>query len=626
LLLVAADRSAYLPLFPLALFGRKEHGQPGVFLLQRWQWLPDLPRRLKAAHYVAYEAGLDDHTESSGDAAAVALERLAQQLEARGPRRAPDPPPSATTYPDAGMEKRYLDWLANYILSKSKVWHKSPIEQSSRGRSKEWNKSIVEIGAHKKRRAEYGEGLRALLFRYNASDYALNPALSDLELSVRAGFGKRARIKNLARELRKYTKIVVLGDPGSGKSVCLRQLAYELAMSEWSRHDRPAILPLFVEMGAYNGWQDQQARKPTPILEFLAGSLRQHEAVAELPHAHPFLDYLADSLERLLEEGRIACIFDALDEMPQESYQERYQALKKFMQACEDLNPRNRFIYSCRSLDYDPSFSVDEVIIDPFDQRRIRKFLYQNLNAPEVAEALYRRIQEEEALAEIASNPFFLQALTYINVSSSVDAIRVPRTRGELIRLFVETLLGREAVLKQKEHLKRAGGLEVLQRFLAELGYALQERPEEGTSARTESFADIWKRYPEWPLLLWIARRARLLGKRGEEADQLVDTPPSVEPPRRIEFVHHRLQEFFAARELARRLEAGEDVGNYLEDIWWQETVILAIGIVNDPRPILQRMLAPRVETDDWLDEVLNQARLPIPGEAVKGHTDARPT
>jgi len=503
--------------------------------------------------------------------------------------------------PDESAEKSYLGWLANEIKNVSLQWHETP---------------IVQTPAHRKRPLGWRETWRAALFRHDPTDYTQNPALSDSDLSIRAGFGRRVKIKNLAKELRKFSKIIVLGDPGSGKSVCLRQLAFDLAVRELGRKGLPRKLPVFVDMGTYDGWEDKNARRPTPILTFLTQQLRSHESVHEAPRTHPLL-YMARNIERLLNEGRVTCIFDALDEMPQESYQERYQAIKNFMSAWEAK--KNQFVYSCRSLDYDPSFNVDEVIIDPFDRKRIYSFLHQHV--PHAAKILYRRIVEDESLEEMVSNPFFLQALAYINVpfqgaNGDSTVPWFPTTRGELLRVFVDTLLIREAQEKQKEQLSSIeGGLTTLRRFLSELGFVLQERRAGGTSVRTDTLDDIQRRYSDWPQLLWIAHRARILGKRGELADQLADSlPPGFTPPERVEFVHHRLQEFFAAEELAQRLAQGEAVEQYLDDIWWQETVILTVGILRDPRAILQRMLAPQADANQWVGDVVAQAmRLPSP-------------
>jgi predicted NACHT family NTPase len=374
-------------------------------------------------------------------------------------------------------------------------------------------------------------------------------------------------------------------------------------------------------MGAYEGWEDEAARRPTDVLKFVKESLQTRPSGTELPQTHP-AQFIASNLEAMLQVGRVCLIFDALDEMPQDSYQERYQALKEFMVMWEGFGD-NRFIYSCRILDYDPSFSVDEVIIDRFDRARISNFLKQH--APVVARDLYKRIIDDEALEELVSNPFFLQALAYINMVYPADTrapnpLWLPASRGELLKEFIEQLLEREAGIKQRKYLESVeGGLDTLRRFLSELAFTLQERKEGRTSAQTGSLYAIWQKYPQWQRLIWISRRARILGKRGEPAHDIVDTvPPNVTPPERIEFIHHRLQEFFAAEELARRLAAGEALSRYLEDIWWQETVVFAVGLIEEPQSIISRMLATRAETDEWVGVVLALAKDPLRKENEK--------
>jgi WD40 repeat protein len=95
LLLIAPDHSRYLPLFPLALFAALPSKRDGVYLLQGCQWRRGgRPRRIDRANYVAYQAELPDHEERADDAAASALQRLVERLEAT---LAPQAPIAAVT-------------------------------------------------------------------------------------------------------------------------------------------------------------------------------------------------------------------------------------------------------------------------------------------------------------------------------------------------------------------------------------------------------------------------------------------------------------------------------------------------------------------------------------------------
>lgn len=506
-------------------------------------------------------------------------------------------------------EKAYLRWMYLRTRNVASVWSARPqrnalplIPVPTPGRRSKlyWKDRL---------RLRFREAfVQARLFRHNLQDYRRNPVLAESDLSVRAGFGRRVKIRNLAKELRRFRKIVVLGDPGSGKSVCLRQLAASLATSGLKSKGAARTLPVFMDMGRYDGWLDLERRQPSAVIEFIRRSLLEEPCIREAPGTHSLL-YVAEHLEDLLSQGRITLIFDALDEMPQDGYQERYAELRTFMEAWEPAG--NRFVYSCRTLDYDPSFTVDEVIIDPFDLARIRSFI--ELNAPLMSGELYRRISEDESLAEMVATPFFLQALVFINQQTgqgmAPSVPHIPESRGRLLKEFADRLIEREIELKQSERLEAIPqGIECLRGFLGALAFALHNRREKGTSIRSEDLADLWHVYPDWQRLLQVATRARILGKRiNPETSEENDSPPD-----RIEFVHHRLEELFAAEELTRHFERGLPIETYLENIWWQETVILAIGSLDNPKPILENILAMRPGSSEWLSAVALEAKKPL--------------
>jgi hypothetical protein len=114
LLLVAADRGRYLPLFPLSLFGLRPNRKEGVFLLQGCRWQrPSQGRRLERATYVAYEAGIGEHTELANDLAASRLEQLLDRLTAThgvpAPGAAAPPAPDSSEDPDCDLPEVRLE-------------------------------------------------------------------------------------------------------------------------------------------------------------------------------------------------------------------------------------------------------------------------------------------------------------------------------------------------------------------------------------------------------------------------------------------------------------------------------------------------------------------------------------
>ncbi len=107
LLLVAGDRSRYLPLFPLSVF-RLQLQAPGIYFLQRPQWHQPAGRwQVRRACYVAYEVRLREreYEEGPGDLAARSLEQHLWRLEACLAGDAPAPGEAAGEAPaDPGQE------------------------------------------------------------------------------------------------------------------------------------------------------------------------------------------------------------------------------------------------------------------------------------------------------------------------------------------------------------------------------------------------------------------------------------------------------------------------------------------------------------------------------------------
>lgn len=480
------------------------------------------------------------------------------------------------------MERAYLDWMKDHLPEPL------PHEQNP-----------ISIPAT----------LRPKLVRFSTTA-PRHPLLKEIGQADRDEFRKGSTIRNLVKELRHQAQniAIVLGDPGSGKSVCLRQLASDICDQQIGRIGLPKTLPIFVEMKAYDRWEDT-SNEPLDILEFLKKSLRTHSSRSVDPK-HSGAMYVVDNLATILREGRATLIFDALDEMPQESYRQRTDALRKFVDDWSKYGPGNRFVFSCRWLDYNDAFPVNEIVIEPFDKARIKQYFNEYLKDPSSTDEFYQTIEEKETLREAVTNPFFLHALTEIKNRNLTE---IPSTRGDLIKTYIGILLDDIESQHSAKLAEINGGLPALRGFLAELGFAMQQT---GTSARPENLRLLWEKYPQWQQMVVLARKVSILRDEPVYTGPIKDTPTE-----RIEFKHHRFQEYFAAEALADRFNRGESIEQYLKDIWWQEVVLFAIASVNDTHAIIKLMLSLRQETEDWIEAVLAQAKDPF----AKGETEKEP-
>ena len=196
-------------------------------------------------------------TLSKAAASLVEWQRVSEAIQ-RGLARERGPEPSAPVpalltpqEPVLSQEKLYLKWLVGETRALSQPWQEAPI--------------LPTPARIHRSPDEEGQG-RALLYRRFPPDASQNPVLNVSARPAQAGSEAPVEIEDLAKALQKFQKVVVLGGPGSGKSVCLRRFARDLAGRELRRRGRPRTLPILVGMGAYSGQEDGG---PTPVLKFL---------------------------------------------------------------------------------------------------------------------------------------------------------------------------------------------------------------------------------------------------------------------------------------------------------------------------------------------------------------------
>ena len=214
--------------------------------------------------------------------------------------------------------------------------------------------------------------------------------------------------------------VVVLGAPGAGKSMLLRQLQTETARACLA--DPSAPIPFFVALNAYT------ADDPDP-LTWLRGRW------AEDGHGlEPF-----DTVRR---EGRLLLMADALNEVG------HHGDLGARLDRWRDMLPAfvmdgNRAVFTCRILDIGAGLSSPEVLVpqaevQPLSADQIREFLRHY--ASEDAEATFARITTDERQLTLYNTPFFLVLLVRLIRPDGT----LPASRAALFAGFIRVALQRE--------------------------------------------------------------------------------------------------------------------------------------------------------------------------------------
>jgi formylglycine-generating enzyme required for sulfatase activity len=342
-----------------------------------------------------------------------------------------------------------------------------------------------------------------------------------------------------ALTLHAKSRLVILGDPGAGKSTTLYRLALDLARRRLSDPGAEK-LPLWINLFEFSD------ANPDP------DAFLQRRWEAECGFG---VEY-AQAVNR----GQVCFLLDGLNQMPFEDRQDRFDRWSAWAQR---LPPGNWVIFTCRGADYLPVLGLPEVHVQSLDRGRIHQYLEIRFGVEQATEK-WKEFESclqsaDDRFERMVSNPLMLSLL----VQRAASGTPLTDNRAELMcDLAEQRLLHELAFGRQPDELRADVKAAVTQttHALERLAYAMQRARGEGTSFKVEFARQILTdKWPDWVDLLKLAGDAGLIQPR------FVPDAPDVN----YAFAHHLFQEYFAAGELLARYRAGEN----LSELWrvpWQ--------------------------------------------------------
>ncbi|MFN8441249.1 MAG: SUMF1/EgtB/PvdO family nonheme iron enzyme [Caldilineaceae bacterium] len=423
--------------------------------------------------------------------------------------------------------------------------------------------------------------------------HPLRPWAKDMETLNAAG-----DLLTALEAVRYHAQLVLLGDPGSGKSTFINHLAYTLAgawlgddegwRTTMSEHFPQPLFPLRLIL---RKWSAQLTPKSKACAELLYAALAEHCDQHDKKH-----------LLARLEDSNTLLLLDGLDEVPVANEQNEFDRRRIIVDSVEALrvaHPNCRLLITCRVKPYEQgNYQLDNIPVfhlEKLDDRRIERFVHrwydelQRIELLKEADSQYRRkrlldaLPRRKVLRDMAGTPLLLTMLARVNARHEL-----PESRVELYHQCVEQLLWDWESNKQE---RSEDGQVIVGQSLVDL-----LRPFEPSLKRSHIDRILWEltfhaheqsgtRTAEIPASkieeklisihplkhggkAWASQVVELMQDR---SGLLVESGPGV-----FTFPHRSFQEYLAARWLLAQTNKASQIATLGGNDIWREVILLA--------------------------------------------------
>jgi hypothetical protein len=349
----------------------------------------------------------------------------------------------------------------------------------------------------------------------------------DADVSISSSGLTRKRVVNLMSALKVENGanvVLLLGDPGAGKSIALRKLAKDLLKEV----DRTGRVPVYVNLKEWASdapWDENNLPTADDLKVFVLSTLKGQNSFAD--------QFLSQYYDRMFDRGRFFFLLDSFDEIPSvldaaeaSTLVERLSLILTEFFASQD---EGRGVVSSRFYRR-PRFSRASVAIleiRPFSDQRIYQALRQSHQLRPIT--LDRLFTVRSELVPIARNPF---AAALIRMYAEANGGILPDNQLEMYDSYLNFRLAIAGPKLQELGLTS----ESVQDGATAIAWAMFSAQDIGLEASVSELETLLPNLPIHSLtsVLRYSGLARL----------------STSSRPRFSFVHRRFNEYFVARRL----------------------------------------------------------------------------
>ncbi len=375
------------------------------------------------------------------------------------------------------------------------------------------------------------------------------------------------------RDALEHRRLVVVGDPGSGKSTFLRRITHQITGDAQQGADK---IPVFIRVAELTNHMERHPNQEAPespqwLLHFLHAKNNEYKWGLQ-----------PDFFSKQLQSGSAVVLLDGLDEAPDQEDRER---IARLVEKAANTYPQCQFVVTTRPKAYHGMSllrNFHEASIEPLETQAIETFLdhwckslYQESEVlardhrRELGEAL-RLVPE---IRRMARNPVMLTALAVVHYNQT----HLPEQRAALYDAILTWLARARKDMPGREKPDRC--LELL----SELALQMQDGDDGKRQVRIATVDGAEKLAHEFVLSPQQHRKRdaqRFLERETGDSGIIVSRGGD------IQFWHLTFQEYLAAVAIASRSEADQikilldPKSQNLYQSEWREVALLFSGVL----------------------------------------------